>query len=527
MRIGIGLGVTARRYGGGGTPAPTPAPSWTVDPSISGTPTVGETLTGNPGTILNGALSAHAWYLGASAISGANGATYLIDAADEGGMITYRPTATGAGGSTQGLSAAVGPVAAAPDVTAPTITSMNPSGTFTEGDPVGGTLTANETVTWSKTGVDAALVTLDAGTGVWTLPSTVGNYSFSFIATDAALNASAPQVVLITIEEVGALPPIPTPTVAKDSAAGDPLAFSIVGAGYLVGYYVQVDMAGSSDFTAPYPTEATIRSEYRILTVEDFTDDDLDGTVEMDAFAALTNQKAGTAYLRIRYGQEADDGLSIEWGDWSNSITDTVVVLSPSTFDAVNKHANITLSNGNLTATNTLTNVGAAGKVRVTQSRVNKRFCQFTITAIPASNMSIGMSPGAHAWSTLTNPPGSAGSPAGISLNQGGAVTNGGITTSGVTAAFAANDIYTMAFDTATGKIWFGRTAAGGSTITWNGDPIAATGGFTPSGMTDWFAFALLQITNTNQRSITFNGGASAFVGTAALVAAGFKGYDL
>lgn len=105
-----GISLSRRRTGG----TPTPAPSWSVNPSISGDPTVGQTLTGSDGTISNGTVSARAWLRNGSAISGATGGTYLLVVADEGANITYRVTATGAGGSAQATSAAVGPVAGEP-----------------------------------------------------------------------------------------------------------------------------------------------------------------------------------------------------------------------------------------------------------------------------------------------------------------------------------------------------------------------------------------------------------------------------
>lgn len=117
MSIMLGLGqLSLGGYRGGGTPTPTPtpAPSWSVQPSISGTAEVGQTLTGSDGTISNGTVSARAWLRAGSAISGATGSTYVLQAADEGQNISFRVTATGAGGSANATSAAVGPVAAAP-----------------------------------------------------------------------------------------------------------------------------------------------------------------------------------------------------------------------------------------------------------------------------------------------------------------------------------------------------------------------------------------------------------------------------
>lgn len=93
--------------------AAAPAPSFTVQPSISGTPQVGQTLTGNSGTISNGSVSARQWLRDGVAISGATAATYALVAADAGKSVTFRVTATGAGGSTDATSQAV-TVAAAP-----------------------------------------------------------------------------------------------------------------------------------------------------------------------------------------------------------------------------------------------------------------------------------------------------------------------------------------------------------------------------------------------------------------------------
>lgn len=133
------------------TPTPTPAPSFTVQPSIShdGTPQVGETLTGNDGTITNGTVSARQWLLNGSAISGATGATYVPDTA---GNIGYRVTATGAGGSTQATSSAV-TVAAAPTPT-PTPTPTPSFAVLIDGSPA-----PEETL----------IDTVTTDTGVWPL----------------------------------------------------------------------------------------------------------------------------------------------------------------------------------------------------------------------------------------------------------------------------------------------------------------------------------------------------------------------
>jgi hypothetical protein len=77
------------------------------------------------------------------------------------------------------------------DVTAPTITSPN-SSSAVEGIAVDGTVTANEPASFSITGTDAAFVTINAGTGVWSIPTpdyeTKTSYSWTFRATDGAGN---------------------------------------------------------------------------------------------------------------------------------------------------------------------------------------------------------------------------------------------------------------------------------------------------------------------------------------------------
>jgi hypothetical protein len=94
---------------------------------------------------------------------------------------------------------------------APAITSANPSGTYPEGEPLGGTLTANKPVTWSVEGPDAATVSLDLASGGWALETTDfetrASYAFAFVATDWA-GDTAEQNVAITVADVDEIAPI-------------------------------------------------------------------------------------------------------------------------------------------------------------------------------------------------------------------------------------------------------------------------------------------------------------------------------
>lgn len=91
-------------------PAP---PYFSADPAITGVAQVGETLTGVDGIVVNGSVTARAWLRDGVAISGATGSTYTLVAPDDvGAVITFRNTATGAGGSVVATSAGTDPVAA-------------------------------------------------------------------------------------------------------------------------------------------------------------------------------------------------------------------------------------------------------------------------------------------------------------------------------------------------------------------------------------------------------------------------------
>jgi hypothetical protein len=87
-------------------PTPTPAPSFTSQPSISGTVKVGQSLsamTFTDGTVSNGAITSRAILLAGVAKAG----TYVLVDADVGKAVTYRNVATGTGNPATATSAAV------------------------------------------------------------------------------------------------------------------------------------------------------------------------------------------------------------------------------------------------------------------------------------------------------------------------------------------------------------------------------------------------------------------------------------
>jgi hypothetical protein len=96
--------------------APTPTPKSSSAPSVSGTPQLGQTLTANVGTGTPTATSYdYQWLrcaLNCTAISGAVGATYVLDDADVGDTIAVTVTAHSTAGATAAMSPRTGTVTA-------------------------------------------------------------------------------------------------------------------------------------------------------------------------------------------------------------------------------------------------------------------------------------------------------------------------------------------------------------------------------------------------------------------------------
>lgn len=96
----------------GGDPA---RPANTVTPTITGTATVGQTLTGTKGTWTGKPTPSIMleWLAAGVVIPGANALTYVLTAAEAGKVITLRSTGRSVAGSTAKLSAATAAVSAA------------------------------------------------------------------------------------------------------------------------------------------------------------------------------------------------------------------------------------------------------------------------------------------------------------------------------------------------------------------------------------------------------------------------------
>lgn len=89
-----------------------------------------------------------------------------------------------------------------PVITSPSAHSVN------ENEAYSATATADETVTWTKGGNDAPIVTLNTSTGEWSVPpqdfETKPSVVFTLTAVDLGGNASPAQTVTLTIMDVAA-----------------------------------------------------------------------------------------------------------------------------------------------------------------------------------------------------------------------------------------------------------------------------------------------------------------------------------
>jgi large repetitive protein len=144
-----GLAVTSNPVGPV-TPAPNPpTPPTASSVFISGTPRVGQVLTGSytyadtEGD--SEGASTFRWLRGTTAIAGATAKSYALVAADEGALIRFEVTPVAQSGASPGLavtSAAVGPVIPEPNPpTAPTASGVSISGTPRVGQVLTGSYT--------------------------------------------------------------------------------------------------------------------------------------------------------------------------------------------------------------------------------------------------------------------------------------------------------------------------------------------------------------------------------------------------
>jgi len=169
--------------------------------------------------------------------------------------------------------------------------------------------------------------------------------------------------------------------------------------------------------------------------------------------------------------------------------------VSYSTWNPSDKHANITLSNGNMRATTTTTGYYS---VRSTSAITGKRYFEFmTYSGVTGGDeLAVGVATDGVAvtdWIGQTN------ESCGIWWYDNRIYFNGAPVINYTNSTLGVTQGYKVAIDTATRKVWIGRT----DLVGWpnSGDPAAGTlAACTLSGTDDIFAFA----TPYNNNSATY-----------------------
>lgn len=211
------LAVTGALSAGGGALAATQAvPANTAPPTISGTTTVGHTLTADDGTWTNSPTSFTYQWLRCNGggnkckpITGATMKTYTLVAADAGKTLRVDVTATNASGSATARSAQTAAVAAATSSAAPkstsppTISGVAKAGQILTADP--GSWSGNPTsftYQWQRCDADVATCSAIVGATAKTYTATAGDVGYRLRVQVTAHNAKGATPALSAITTI-------------------------------------------------------------------------------------------------------------------------------------------------------------------------------------------------------------------------------------------------------------------------------------------------------------------------------------
>lgn len=171
-------------------------------------------------------------------------------------------------------------------------------------------------------------------------------------------------------------------------------------------------------------------------------------------------------------------------------------LVDPATWNPADKTANITLSNGNMTA------AGSSGfhSVRSTTTKTSDVYFEATVNAVSG-----GKTTGVGIQSTGALPGFIGGDATGVCFFAGAAVYYNGAAT-GYGDGLGVGDVMSVCYSPSLKRIWFGDN--GSYQV---GDPVARTGGIDVSGITTPFFAAFC---DAEAGSLTANFGATAFAHT-------------
>lgn len=194
------------------------APTFSVNPSITGGTTTGSTLTGTDG-VFTGSLKSRQWFLNGSAISGATGSTFVTSSA---GDYVFKVTATNATGDTIGSSNSF--TVAAPAITLGTL-ALVPSlqvGVATTGTISGATV--GSAIVGDITGLT---INSAARTFTWSGNGTAGTTTNGLVETLAGATNS-PNSSSVTVAAAAVVKPANTalPAISGTAQVGQTLSVS-------------------------------------------------------------------------------------------------------------------------------------------------------------------------------------------------------------------------------------------------------------------------------------------------------------
>jgi hypothetical protein len=344
--------------------APAAAPVNTVLPVISGTPTVGETISTTTGTWTGSPTPTYTyqWKRAGASISGATASTYTLVALDTAALITVTVTATNASGSASATSASFGTI---------NLTPSNAVAPVASGSLTVGSVLTSTTGTWAGTPVPTYAYQ-------WKRDSTnVGTNASTYTLVTADIGAMMTCVVTGTNTAGSAN--------ATSNSLGPIVAAAVGGAALLITPTVEAD-GWATDFT--YATDASrvaLKTGGTVVSsgLSFFTK--TSGSVKWVYDVTGTLVSVGTTSLAVDYDpvthaalgllrEPAATNLCLQSSDLTNAswtksnLTTAKTATGPD--GVANSATTITASSANATALQAITSVSAS---RVTSVFLKRR----------------------------------------------------------------------------------------------------------------------------------------------------------
>ena len=265
--------------------------------TVSGTPQVGRTLTGNytyadANADPEGA-STYRWLRDGAPISGATARSYVLGQADEGGSIAFEVTPVAVAGANPGesvASTAVGPVTPAPVNTAPSATNAMISG----GAQVGQAVTGNYTYADADGDVEGASI-------------------YRWLRGDVAISGATARSYTLVPADQGALIRFEvTPVAASGTSPGAAVQSQAIGpvAGAGTATLVQVRVAASADDAEESPSGSVSLTSTDLELVVDGTTNKLVG-LRFNGVAIPRGATITGAYVQFQVDEVSSDATSL------------------------------------------------------------------------------------------------------------------------------------------------------------------------------------------------------------------------